>query len=158
MKGFIYLLVLCFSLFSCSEESPSVKDELYTEANTEYQKETTHVHQLSGSELSELSQITIRLEENDVITCNCDINQLEAKYTGLHDQIGPTAVVHFYADRTSSYGTFARIQGIFEEYAVRTRNKAAKRSFGKAYAMLTKEQKKQVNDAHPINLVEHKSE
>ena len=54
----------------------------------------------------------------------------------------------------SLYGDFAFIQSVIESYMYDVRGKEAQHSFHKAYDALSDSQKQQVNEAHPLRMIE----
>jgi hypothetical protein len=83
-------------------------------------------------------------------------DNIEKAYYLVHDRIGPEAIIRFEVSPLAPYEKFARTQSLVQQYAHEAREKEAERSFHKRYDALSESQKTQVDEAHPIHMIEVK--
>jgi biopolymer transport protein ExbD len=101
--------------------------------------------------------IDIRLKEDHELLINGEeytIDDFEKVFYATYDKIGSLAEINLYVSPMSPYGDFAFIQSVIEAYMYDVRSKEAQHSFHKAYDALSNSQKQQVNEAHPLRMIE----
>jgi hypothetical protein len=100
--------------------------------------------------------IDIRLNEDGMLLNGEKhaIEDFKKVFYAAYDAIGFEAEINFYVSPMSPYGDYASVQSVIESYMYDVRNKEAQHSFHKAYEALSDSQKQQVNEAHPLRMIE----
>ena len=127
------------------------------EKKTEYARKTPKLQEQAHLAYHSENTIDIRLEEDHKLLINNEkytINDFKKSFYAAYDAVGSEAEINFYVSPTSLYEDFSFVQSVIESYLYDSRNKEAQHSFHKTYEALSDSQKQQVNEAHPLRMIE----
>lgn len=129
--------------------------------DTAYIRETPELEKDPTSEIDPKTIIDIRTNKLSQVSVNkkvVTIEEFESYFSSVYDSIGSDAVIYLRVHPSTIYDTYVNIQSGIEAYAYYTRNAEAERSFHMRYEELNDLQKQQVDEAHPMRIVESKYE